>query len=253
MTQIDKITARIEGAARNGKSILILGWMPKNHDDNTRALEEAGTVRFLGSQSVPRSISSGSLVVVTRFTPHTLYGRLKGNGATVISGVFEINQIKQMLSGLYPKPPEREEVMAEETEKEGPRENREAQFCKEVLAGPLHGDSGGTVTSHQLRELLTKYFGDDSRASQFDHLLGPVRKEGHKKSHTFRLTPRALELAGAPMVEEVEPTDPAQKVRWLLSREPGLREREKELYEEIQRIDEELKRIEKLKEVLKQV
>jgi hypothetical protein len=266
--QYKSMAEQVKTTIERGGKIIVFGWESKNHDSFTRALEETDKVRF--TKVVPISANSVDLWIFTRFVGHSQAHGAKNRGARVLTGRYEIREVKDFLKGIAylvpditqpsvvpPKSP-KEAAPAnnmEDVEKKRTRKTRSAidnqvwhaiaiDFSKAVGDEP-----GGSLTRYELSPILARHLGSgpQSHASRYPDYFEPLRPEGGRKAGSYKATDKLLELITEP--SEIEPTDPLEKARWLINRQEKLMEKRDEIksrYAAIQNaLDKELEAVER--------
>ena len=254
---------------RQGKKVVVIGWIGRNHNALTRFLSEQGLVKFIAGDDLRRdALNSDCLVLSTRFRGHVVPGGGPGGSQWP---VLNIGQIKSLLGPIAEKlvsaaraarKKEKEEMQKILTppaplpaaqgagqDREPTQAEKETNFAAAFVAA-CHHEPDGKLSRNKANDLLRKHFGPKTRASAFRHLIQGVIREGTKKVGSYKPTERLLEIATHP---DLEPSDPVDRARWLVGREPQIKKRLEDLKKEIEGLEKQLQKVERAKNLLSQL
>ena len=116
----------------------------------------------------------------------------------------------------------------------------------------VNGNPEGSLSKYATAKLVRDHFGEKALVVKYRDLLEPVARPGKKNAGSYKATSELLELATA-ADRVVEPTDPIERARWLISKEKGLVTRISNLRDEIAEMERELQRITEAKNLLAQL
>lgn len=271
-----RVVQTLRAKLGNGHSIAIIGWRDSNHDSFTRALPME-QVRFFETAPLvmPRTVG---YALFTNFVDHNQTKRVREQ-VSAHTKLFNTGCIKRILrdaatiKAATNKPESQEKApmatpatttampqdvampqskpLAPSSQNgaapyERTREEKGAEFALDFMKA-VGDDPVATLSKYEVNKVLRRHFGESATASHFGHLLEPVVNAGNTKAGSYKATVRLLELVTG---IDVEPKDPIEKARWLISRGPKLEERRSKLQLEIQAIDSELERVKKADQLL---
>lgn len=220
------------------KTIVVYGWLPKNHSDETLGLAKTKLVRFVEKSTRKNGISKHTFVLLTKFIEHSDVYHLKSSGIEYHPHVLSPRQIKDVLQGCknmfdaviemkskqnvpMPLAEVRESDDLDELEQklyntEEPMDQYDklAERFKEKSAE--HPER--LVSVREMTAIMQEIEGlPDKIKLRKESWIVPVTQEGKKKAGWYEAGPKLLERMSRGLKEE--PADPIEKALWLIENE----------------------------------
>ncbi len=232
LNQLEALKQRVRQILESGLAIAVLGWKASNHDDFTRILPSR---KVLFYEEAPSSLGGTiGLALCTKFVSHTSVNRIKAgktpvHGAILGNGV--IKEIFRSCEDLFIVVPKHvvapapvlvlmsptkvlPTVQPVETKMEMTDAERLAKFAE---AFRVEVNKEGLVSRFRLPRLLSE-LGLEKTVKQIvaDGWVETHKEEGKTKIGWYKAGPK---LASSDSKPKVEPTDPQEKLVYLLGLE----------------------------------
>ncbi len=247
-----------------GLTIAVVGWRNSNHDNFTRSLDPRRFI-FLDNEGRGMPRNTG-YVLSTRFVQHAVWQQVQSRHIPIHPKVLQNGVIKGMLKDVravirvvpvpqpqHPKAVTTPTAVPAPATSAGPvqspsislppasiavlaggstegQQDKEQRFAVAFLEA-VGNDPTATMSKYEAAKLLVEHFGEGHNPSQYKKLLEGVVADGRSKVGQYRATAALIELAGR---ADIEPTDPTERAKWLVSREPLLQSRRHTLQEEME-------------------
>jgi hypothetical protein len=241
----------------DNQTLAVVGWILRNHNQFTKRIPENKVIFFEKQpHAMPKHVG---LVITTRFISHSGLSSLVDNNDSykLIRGVFSIGEIKKILLefDLVPEKtigtpsqnsqhqvpmPKEEEPSSISKLSESPQESEALHQNPKPLEVDGHSlnakntidfsidflkaynrQSETAVGRNETSTLIRKHFGESAKPTDCTQLIVAYKNPGQKRTSGYLPTDQLIDLGtGA----NVEPSDPFEKVSWLINREFGLKE-----------------------------
>jgi hypothetical protein len=256
------LVRKVTRILRAGGTVLVYGWMAKNHSKQTRRFEQTGRIVFMERQNNINSMQH-DFTIFTRFIEHADQQQLEAHLPDVYKHCLNIGQIKKILdecrdlimveksAGSKPSVPDINEqseptiedleaTLMEDARELNPMEKFAVRFRDEAVHHsdeyPL-GRVSAPVTSRLLKEAGVEETPQSLIKSGW---LDPIRSEGARRVGWYAPGSQLeVVLNGEP---EEEPDDPIDKARYLIKRKSFWNERIAELQGQIDECQKEVDR-----------
>lgn len=266
MSELSRLSQEVQKRLKEGKKIVIYGWLPKNHTKETQELQGTKLVRFVEQNARTSGVAGYVFVLMTEYIDHKDSDKIKKRSIPHYPHTLSIKRIRNILqacaSTIYTLAEARKTDtggLAQPEEDEESTLDNLVELEQHILKTEVYMDQydklaerfktvssarpGGLVSTQELGKVLKELdFPKSARQTlRRNEWIIPVSLEHKQKAGWYRAGERLLKRIQKGRQEE--PVDTAKKMEWLIeNKESFIKELEeaKRKREEVMKREDEL-------------